>query len=200
MAEKSSLFVYGSFSEGMVHYQKIQEYITKTMPATIQGSVFRLQVGYPVYVQQGTTQIPGQIVEMEAPEILFKILDEFHGFSPINPEKCLYWKTDVKATIGDGSLVDAITYALNPVKLPKSARLIENGDWKQDLNQRPALTDQLTERQVRYVVKLGKSTGRDIVPIDLDLYRELMKLDLIVDKGRRLALTSFGKEVFRYLN
>ena len=40
----------------------------------------------------------------------------------------------------------------------------------------------------------------DIIPIDdLTLYRELMKLELIVDKGRRLALSSLGKEVYNHL-
>ncbi len=57
----------------------------------------------------------------------------------------------------------------------------------------------LTERQEAYIKKLGKSTGREIVPIDLPLYRELMNLELIVDKGRRLALSKLGHEVYRNL-
>ena len=76
---------------------------------------------------------------------------------------------------------------------------IENGDWRQSLKENPVLPDSLTEKQVCYIRKLGASSGRDIVPIDLQLYRELMKLDLIVDKGRRLALTKLGKDVYRFL-
>lgn len=57
----------------------------------------------------------------------------------------------------------------------------------------------LTENQKRYILKLGASSGRDIVPIKLELYRELMNKGLVVDKGRRLALTALGKEVYRYL-
>ena len=57
----------------------------------------------------------------------------------------------------------------------------------------------LTQRQIAYIKKLGGTTGRDIVPIDLDLYRQLMKMELIVDKGRRLALSKRGKELYEYL-
>lgn len=58
-----------------------------------------------------------------------------------------------------------------------------------------ALMHELTPRQTTYVKRLSQVTGREIVPIDLDLYRELLKLGLIVDKGRRLALSKLGKEV-----
>lgn len=199
MANRVSLFVYGSFSEGMVHYRKISEYVKVSQPAWAKGRVYRLQVGYPVLVTDGDNRVEGQLLELEAPELLFKILDEFHGFSPISPEKSLYWKSDIKVQLEDGSERDALVYALNPSKLPKSAVLISDGRWKESLQSQPALTQGLSERQISYVKKLGSTTGRDIVPIDLDLYRELMKLDLIVDKGRRLALTKLGREVYRYL-
>lgn len=58
-----------------------------------------------------------------------------------------------------------------------------------------AIAHELTPRQSTYVKRLSQITGREIVPIDLDLYRELLKLELIIDKGRRLALTKLGKEV-----
>ncbi len=58
-----------------------------------------------------------------------------------------------------------------------------------------ALVHELTSRQAGYVKRLSQILGREIVPIDLDLYRELLKLGLIIDKGRRLALTKLGKEV-----
>ena len=69
---------------------------------------------------------------------------------------------------------------------------MDNTEW-------PSIVNQLTERQSSYIRKLSQTTGRDIVPIDLDLYRELMKLNLIVDKGRRLALSKLGKEIARFL-
>jgi hypothetical protein len=76
---------------------------------------------------------------------------------------------------------------------------ITGGDWRRDLATAPALPDRMSERQKTYIRRLGRSTGREIVPIDLDLYRELMKLELIVDKGRRLALSSLGRELLKFL-
>lgn len=57
----------------------------------------------------------------------------------------------------------------------------------------------LTEKQASYIKRLNHTSGREIIPIDLNLYRELMKLELIVDKGRRLALSKLGKEVAKSL-
>ncbi len=194
------IFVYGSFCQGMVHYDKISKYLVASTPARAQGSVYRLQVGYPVYLNQGQDWVPGQLMEVEAPEVLFRILDEFHGHSPLQPNKSLYQKVSVQVTLTDsGDVSWATTYALNPSKLPRSAQKIEGGDWKRALAERPSLVESLSAKQLQYIGRLGTSTGREIVPIDLQLYRELMNLDLIVDKGRRLALSSLGKEVYRFL-
>ena len=62
------------------------------------------------------------------------------------------------------------------------------------------IINKLTAKHVNYIKKLGTSSGRDVIPIDLDLYRELLKMELIIDKGRRLALSKLGQEVFRYLS
>ena len=199
MAQTCHLFVYGSFCEGLVHYDRIAQFVRSSRPASIKGSAYRLQVGFPVYLSDGDDLISGQLVELEGPDVFFNILDEFHGFSPVNPEKSLFWKADAKARLEDESEQECWVYALNPAKLPKSAESIPFGDWRESLKRAPALTDTLTERQLTYVKKLGSTSGREIVPIDLDLYRELMKLDLIVDKGRRLALSRLGREVFRFL-
>ena len=98
------------------------------------------------------------------------------------------------------AIEQAQVYIFNPKKLSKNAELITGGLWKESLTLNPPLTQQLTEKQKTYVLKLGSAKGRDIVPInDLTLYRELMKLELIVDKGRRLALSSLGKDVYNHL-
>lgn len=58
----------------------------------------------------------------------------------------------------------------------------------------------LTEAQRKYVLKLGAARARDIVLIDdLTLYREMIKKDLIVDKGRRVALSRLGKEIYQVI-
>lgn len=61
-----------------------------------------------------------------------------------------------------------------------------------------SLSAKLSPEQRQYLRKLGSATGRQVVPINLRLYRELLNLELIVDKGRRLALSKLGHEVIRF--
>lgn len=200
MFRKASLFVYGSFVEGRVHHKKLSQFIKGETKAFAQGTAYRLPVGFPVLSSQGVDWVPGQIVEIEGPEILFKLLDEFHGLNSTAKEKSLFFRESVQVKRQSGEIETIDAYVINPAKLTSSAKKIENGDWPADLSQNPSLLHHLTEKQKDYIHKLGSSTGREIVPIDLNLYRELMKLDLIVDKGRRLALTKLGKDLYKYLD
>lgn len=193
-----SLFAYGSMTEGMVHYQKIAEFVRGTQEAAIMGTAYRLSVGFPVVLKEGSDLIPGQLLRIEAGPFFWELLDRFHGVHPQDPAKSLYVREEVRAYVDDRP-VPAWAYFLNPDKLPSPSRRIEGGDWMSQLRREPALTERLTERQKRYILRLGASTGREIIPIDLALYRELMNLEIIVDKGRRLALTKLGHEVYRYL-
>ncbi len=193
-------FVYGSFSEGLVHFQKIQDFIVDKSLATIQGTAYRLKAGFPVLLQKGSDQISGHVVTLKASDLLINLLDEFHGFNQQDEVKSLYFRRQVDVLNPDGSEEIAWVYFLNPEKLPQNAALIVGGDWQLAMKVHPPLTEKLTDRQRTYILRLGNSTGREIIPIDLPLYRELMNLELIVDKGRRLALSKTGHEVFRYLS
>jgi gamma-glutamylcyclotransferase (GGCT)/AIG2-like uncharacterized protein YtfP len=185
----------------MVHFSKIAEFICHSEAAFARGRAYRLQVGFPVMICGGDDPIPGTVLTLEGPESFWAFLDEFHGYSPLTPEVSLFVRESIEVTTATGQPSLAVeVYALNPTKLPKTATLIANGDWRQSMAQAPALTDKLTERQKTYIRRLGSSTGREIVPIDLNLYRELMNLEMIVDKGRRLALSRLGQEVYRFLN
>lgn len=197
---EGKFFVYGSMSEGLVHFEKIREFVLDSKPALIQGKAYRLRVGFPVVLEQGSDAIPGQIVTLKANDLLFALLDQFHGVHSHDAAKSLYWRKTVYAKLAHGEIVAVQTYLLNPAKLPKTATVIEGGDWQQTLVSEPPLIEKLTERQRAYIQRLGASTGREIVPIDLSLYRELMNLEIIVDKGRRLALSKLGHEVYRHLN
>lgn len=189
-------FVHGAMSEGMVHWSRISQFIESTTPARIHASAWRLKVGFPVLLKEGRDPIAGQVAEVKASELLLNLLDEFHGFSRFDPEKSLFVREECDLAEGGRAWV----YFLNPRKLSPQARPIENGDWKRDLETNPPLTAKITERQRGYLLRLAAATGREIVPInDMSLYRELMNLELIVDKGRRLALSPFGREVARYL-
>lgn len=193
-----TLFVYGSFSEGMVHYNRLLPYLVETRSVSASGSVYRLPVGFPVFLNQGMHEVLGLLVRVSKPEVLFPLLDEFHGVSAISPDEGLFTRVEIEVKCG-GAREAAWVYALLPSRLPKTAKLIEGGDWKKSLDENPALPMRLTDRQRNYIRKLARCSGRDIVPIDLDLYRELVHMDLVVDKGRRLALTALGHDVNRFL-
>lgn len=195
-----TLFVYGSLTQGMVHFSRIANHIESQSRATAEGTVYRLEVGFPVFVAQGNTPVSGVLLKLKPSDILHKLLDEFHGYSAIQPEQSLFIKSQLEVTVeGHDSSQMTQTYSMNPAKLPRTAVLIRDGDWMKSMTERAPMTQSLTTNQKTYIQRLGRSTGRDIVPINLDLYRELMNKGLIVDKGRRLALTALGQEVFRYL-
>jgi gamma-glutamylcyclotransferase (GGCT)/AIG2-like uncharacterized protein YtfP len=196
---KSTLFVYGSLMQGMVHHGKLAALVKEVKPATCEGTLYRLPVGYPAMVE-GPGTVRGELLTLNSFKDIIKIIDEFEGFSPTNPEKSLYMRVE-KPVQADGAKKPStsFTYVLNPVKLPRESTVIEGGDYRASMVAQPPLSTQLSESQRRYILKLGASSGRDIVPINLDIYRDLLNKGLIVDKGRRLALTNLGIDVYRYL-
>lgn len=194
-------FIYGSMTEGFVHFSKIKDFIESSQPALIYATAYRLKVGFPVLLDEGNYSVPGDLVHLKTlttSDLLVALLDEFHGVNSLDSGKGLYFRKEVEVKC-DSTTERAWCYFLNSDKLPPQSEKIENGDWKTLIFLQPPIVSSLTERQRNYIQKLGSSSGREIVPIDLTLYRELMKLELIVDKGRRLALSKLGQQVYRYL-
>lgn len=196
MVEK--FFVYGSLSEGMVHHEHIRNYIKDSEPAQVQGSVYQLQVGYPVFSEQGGSLISGQALSIETSDTFWALMDELHGVHPSQPQRGLHFRRQIRAQVNGRDQLAQI-YVVNLAKLPRTAEKLLDGDWLARMREKPPLALGLSEAQVNYLKELGQSSGRDIVPVKLELYRELMNLGLIVDKGRRLALSRLGKELYRYL-
>ena len=198
-------FVIGSWTEGMLHFQKLRPFIVSYEPATIQAKAYRLPVGFPVLVAHNKIAesgdlISGQLIELNFDATLLALMDSMHGLHASDPTKGLHERVTARIVKNSGEEDDAQVYFFNPKKITSKAVRIDGGIWQDTLVNNPPLTEQLTEKQKCYVLKLGSVKGRDIVPInDLPLYRELMKLELIVDKGRRLALSSLGKEVYNNL-
>ncbi|MFN8846403.1 MAG: gamma-glutamylcyclotransferase [Bdellovibrionales bacterium] len=193
------VFVYGSMSQGMVHFDKIKHAVENVIPAKLIAAAYQLSSGYPIIIKEGMDEVPGHVVELKSPDMMIPVLDEFFGASRLDTSKGLHLRESAWATLVDqNEPVEVWVYFLNPKKLPSQAKKIRTEDWSNALNA-PKFIDQLTDRQKMYLRKLGQITGRESVPVDLSLYRELMSLELIVDKGRRLALSKFGQEVYRYL-
>lgn len=200
-SSEMNIFVYGALAHGNIHFSKFFKEEQITSGVYIKGSAYRLEVGYSaVSLQAGDDSIEGELITCPKSDLLLSLLDEFQGFSFKTPEKSLFLRMETDVYLDDDTTKKAYVYSLNPLKIPKTAKLIESGNWRRDLADQPPLTDVLKEREKDYIRRLGNTSGRDIVPIQLDLYRGLMNMGLIVDKGRRLALSKLGKEVFRYLD
>lgn len=207
-----SLFVYGSMTQGLVHFQKIADFAVNVETAYIKGDAYQLKVGFPVVLmpqsEAHTDFVQGELVSIKSPDSLVPLLDQFHGFDVNKIEKSLYFREEITTYKKDPLTGDlssnttnkAYAYFLNPQKLPKDAQKISDESWKGLVESDNSILNQLTESQKDYILKLGKITGRETIPINLQTYRELMNLDLIVDKGRRLALSKFGHEVYRYIH
>jgi len=188
-------FAYGSFSKGQIHFPKIANFIQSEKSGFVKGHVYKLRCGYPTIIPDaGGDLIEGSLFEMDAPDSYLAILDELMHFNPQQPEKSFFNRLEVDIQVDNFSQTSAYVYSLNPKKLMSAHKKITGGDWQKDFIQAPPINLSLHDRQKQYIHKLSRSKGRDIVPIKLDLYRELMNLELIVDKGRRLALTPMGKE------
>ncbi len=198
---RQNFFTYGAFSQGKVHYPKYSQLIQNSEKASVRGEVYRLRSGYPlIELNPEGLRIQGSLCELTVTESFWSILDELLGFDSMRPEKSLFLRQTVQVEREDGTLIEAQIYGLNPKKVTSTDKKITNGDWHQDLLDRPPLVEQLADRHREYIFKLSKCKGRDIVPIKLDMYRELMSLEMIVDKGRRLALTSLGLETSLFLS
>lgn len=194
------LFVYGSFSEGMVHFDKIANYILETFPAQVRGSIYHLEVGYPVLVSHGHDAVFGSVVRLKDADMLFKILDEFHGYSMTEPHKSLYLRQQASAAkVPTLEEVAVQAYSLNPSKLPRGATKIQDGNWLRAMSEQPSILNNLTERHKGYIKKLAESNRRETIVYPLDVCRDLERMQIIVDKGRRFALTNLGKEVSRFI-
>lgn len=192
-------FLFGSLDLGRIHHGLVSSHIISCEDAKIRGRAYRLEVGYPVLSEEALDEVEGTLVELKGSEVLKRILDEFHGYSIQNIDKSLNHRKSVKVRLNNGDEAECEAYFVNPLKLPKTAVSIPFGKWRDNLSKNPPRPETLTDCQKTYVLKLGSATGRDIVPIDLDLYRELLKEGLIVDKGRRLALSRLGRDVYKYL-
>lgn len=201
---QQTIFVYGSFTQGLIHNAKIEKYVSVRQPAYVLAHAYLLDVGYPALIAADAKPslspkpIAGELINVDAPELVHKIMDDFHGIHNGQPEKGLHFKESVQANTSAGT-VSAGIYYLNPTKLPKSAQHIVNGDWQAAFKSASRVQDLLTQDQIQYMRKLAAIKGRQSHSYDLETARQLMKLEIVVDKGRRLALTRLGKDVLRYL-
>jgi gamma-glutamylcyclotransferase (GGCT)/AIG2-like uncharacterized protein YtfP len=191
------LFLCGSLCKGMTHHKLIEDAILDSQSASVLGSAYRLEVGFPVFCSAGSDEVKGELVELKNLELIWPLMDQFFMYNAAKADKSLYLRELVTVRLGS-EITEAYTYSLNPAKKPKTAKLIAGGDWLADFQAITPLTTDLNEEEAHYIKKLGQCSGREIVPYT-PLTRILEKRGYVVDKGRRPALTKLGKELFQFL-
>ncbi len=187
--------------------QNLEPYILSSKDRWVKGSLYHDEIGFVYFSELGNELIKGELISFVDASVIFSLIDEIFDFRPTSPQRGITIKKEIEifensdnhSSLPESSPVLVQAYVLNPSKTSK-VKLIEGSDWKAGFEKTPCYLDSLSEPQVTYLTKLSSSSGRDIVPINMPLYRELMKLNLIVDKGRRLALSPLGKQVCSYLN
>jgi hypothetical protein len=200
-----AFFVFGDLGFGLVQLEKFLKLGAEPIrrsPAILTSDVVRLPSGLMV-AAQGQARIKGEVIWLEALPSAWAFLEEWHGVNRADAAAGLCELVSTTALVGADGAVGTPTacelFRLLEARIPVSARRVEDGDWQASHLGRPPLCQSLTPRQREYIRKLSLCSGRDVVPIDLNLYRELLRLEVAVDKGRRLALTSLGHELNRWL-
>ncbi len=195
-----NFFLYGVYSEGQACHGRFKNFIKQSEPAQVKASVFKLQSGLSLLLNEGSHCILGSAVELEMTESHWPLFDCLNGYNQSLAGKNFIVKENVSAQLPDGGQVLVATYCLNPEKKHQTLGEVNEAELQNfSTRQSQTLVEKLTDRQRTYIHKLSRARGREIIPVDMALYRELMSLELIVDKGRRLALTNLGVEISHFL-
>ena len=193
------IFVIGAFDKDMPLFSKISDLADAHYPGVVEGRALRMEVGYPALCLKGFDKVSGTVLEVKDSSIALNLFDAFFGYSLQAPDKSLHLRSETKCALEDGQSLNVICYTLNLNKAPKRLQEIPLGDWRGDYRSHPPIPEVLDEKEREYICKLANAKGRDIVRIDLNVYRKLMGGGIVVDKGRRVALSKLGKEVYKYL-
>jgi hypothetical protein len=195
-----SFFLYGVYDEGQTCYSRFQNLITNSQTAYVQGTLYKLASGLSLLSPRGDKTVPGRLVELNIEESHWPIVDALNGYNASAGKKNFIVREPVEVSVLEGAPVSAQTYCMSSERKTLGCQEITDPSvYATFVNGQPSLIDRLTERQKTYIQKLSQAKGREIVPVDMALYRELMSLELIIDKGRRLALTHLGQEVSLFL-
>lgn len=126
------IFFYGTLRTGFDRTARagVDTFLKFTGRAWIKGKLFDLGI-YPAAVPATDSRVWGEVFEMvDAPAVL-GALDRIEGYRPAEPERSLYTRVQVAATLDDGRTQDAWVYFYN-APLGRAPR-IASGDYIEHL-------------------------------------------------------------------
>ena len=129
----NKFFMYGTLKEGRPLDRKgLADRRTSVEEATIEGSIFDLGP-YPTIKLDGEGLVMGEVHTFPEEHVkdVRSIMDSIEGYSASHPDKGLYNRHKVKATLKDGKVVTAWAYEYNGDVDPKHR--LDNGVWEPGL-------------------------------------------------------------------
>jgi len=130
MAEQ--VFFYGTLRTGFSRTTRagLDDSLKFAGHGSISGKLFDLGI-YPAAVPATDSRVVGEVFEMvDAPKVL-AALDRIEGYRPAEPERSLYIRVQVPATMDDGHTEQVWVYFYN-APLGRAPRIV-SGDYIQHL-------------------------------------------------------------------
>ena len=133
MAER--VFFYGTLRTGFNRTTRagLDAYLKFTGTGWINGKLFDLGI-YPAAVPANDARVFGEVFEISDPSTVLPALDRIEGHRPAEPERSLYNRVRVAATLDDGKTEDVWVYFYN-APLGRAQR-ITSGDYLEHLKSR----------------------------------------------------------------
>lgn len=128
-------FFYGTLMTGFDRRRRagIESKLRYVGRGWIQAALFDLGI-YPAAIPSSEGRVWGEVYEMLEPGPVLAVLDEIEGYSPEDPNRSLYTRELVPATLEDGRTVNVWVYFYNaPLG---QAPLIASGDYLQHVRVR----------------------------------------------------------------
>ena len=132
MAMPEQVFFYGTLRTGFNRTTRagIDDFLKFAGHGSISGKLFDLGI-YPAAVPATDGKVRGEVFEMvDAPKVL-AALDRIEGHRPADPERSLYTRVQVPATMDDGRRENVWVYFYN-APLGRAPR-ITSGDYVEHL-------------------------------------------------------------------
>jgi len=129
------VFVYGTLKEGRPLDRKmLADLRTSVKEATIEGSIFTFKhASFPTIKLDGEGLVIGEVHTFPEKHMkdVVRTMDAIEGYNKSQPEKGLYNRHEVKATLKNGNVVMAWAYEYNGSVDPELR--IEEGVWEPGL-------------------------------------------------------------------
>lgn len=118
------VFVYGTLKRGKGNNFKMRDKTEFVSEAHVPGKLY--DCGLPCYVMDDEGTVHGEVFLIKDGSVIDE-LDWFEGYNSKHPDASLYIRAAVKASLPDGSTVDAWVYEYNDQ--PSEKVRLQLGVW-----------------------------------------------------------------------